>query len=165
MYHVKRRTGIQSCCKKHQNSQPPEGVFVDISSYSTILETFATILKGTGSQMRYCNISWRRLMRALPSGNFNLRGGPNFKPDQASSVFPSSSVILISNAPLLTVSDAGFICESMSEAARLEEAMRVMASPARFLNTCQDLQWIMVTCKASHFSMHFLELKIYFFSP
>ena len=85
-------------------------------------------------------------MNSAKSGNFRRRGGPNFSPDQTRSDFPSSSTMVISKDPLLITAPAGFISDSMSLAARLEEASNVMYSLARFLKTCQDLQWTMETC-------------------
>ena len=72
-------------------------------------------------------------MNSVKSGNFRRRGGPNLSPDQTRSDFPLSSTMVISKDPLLITAPAGFISDSMSLAARLEEASNVMYSLARFL--------------------------------
>ena len=77
---------------------------------------------------------------SLGSGNFNLLGGPRFRPVHNNIFFPSSLSIVISKEPLRGFISPSFIFVSILELQRAEEVRRATDSIAFLLNTCHDLQ-------------------------
>lgn len=80
------------------------------------------------------------LSNASAEGNFSLRGGPFFNPDQTRSSLSFSSMMKTSKEPRLISDPAGFNSDSISPLVKGDEASVEMTSAARFLKTCQDLQ-------------------------
>ena len=92
---------------------------------------FRSKIKKGDCQVSYWRDFFTRSSKSWASGNFNLRGGPNLRPDQMRAVSPSLSVMEISKAPFLMGSPDGFISESMFSEAKEEEASKVMHSPGK----------------------------------
>ena len=140
--------------------------FSIFSSYSLLIKV--SWLDPTLSRFHhhkfYLRKDWSSFKIWSGSGNFSLRGGPSLNPDQIVSDLPSSSVTEISKLPRLT--SLIEVSESISSTAKGEEAITVrdrimhrfaclqlpiygvlpaIFSAARFLNTCQDLQWAIET--------------------
>ena len=99
---------------------------------------------------------------SLGSGNFNLLGGPRFRPVHNNVFFPSSLSIVISKEPLRGFISPSFIFVSILELKSEEELRRATDSIAFLLNTCHDLQcsteiW---ECKILYMLIVFLNLLI-----